>query len=96
MKKILNILLCASVSFGAWAMPGEIERIASLRETADSLHGIGRTDSAELVIREAISLAEKIGDKTQIVGHIPRREFFSVLSDASMKRLQATGKRLKL
>lgn len=68
MKKILNILLCASVSFGAWAMPGEIEKIASLRETADSLHGIGRTDSAELVIREAISLAEKIGDKTQIVG----------------------------
>lgn len=68
MKKILNILLCAFVSFGAWAFPGEIEKIASLRETADSLHGIGRTDSAALVIREAISLAEKIGDKTQIVG----------------------------
>lgn len=68
MKKILNILLCASVSLGAWALPGEIEKIASLRETADSLHGIGRTDSAELVIEEAISLAEKIGDKTQIVG----------------------------
>ena len=68
MKKILNILLSASVSLGAWALPGEIEKIASLRETADSLHGIGRTDSAELVIEEAISLAEKIGDKTQIVG----------------------------
>lgn len=96
MKKILNILLCASVSFGAWALPGEIERIASLRETADSLHGIGRTDSAELVIREAIPLAEKIGDKTQIVGTYSSQGVFLRSLGRIDEALASYGKALEI
>lgn len=96
MKKILNILLCASVSFGAWALPGEIEKIASLRETADSLHGIGRTDSAELVIREAIPLAEKIGDKTQIVGTYSSQGVFLRSLGRIDEALASYGKALEI
>lgn len=96
MRKILNILLCASVSFGAWALPGEIEKIASLRETADSLHGIGRTDSAELVIREAIPLAEKIGDKTQIVGTYSSQGVFLRSLGRIDEALASYGKALEI
>ncbi|MDE5886312.1 MAG: hypothetical protein K2H46_01865 [Muribaculaceae bacterium] len=46
----------------------EIAGIAALREAADSLHNVGRTDSAVIVGAEAIRLAENIGDPTQIVG----------------------------
>ena len=46
----------------------DIAEIAALREAADSLHNVGRTDSAVIVGAEAIRLAENIGDPTQIVG----------------------------
>lgn len=42
--------------------------IATLREAADSLHGIGRTDSAAIVGQRVIELAEKAGNPTLIVG----------------------------
>ena len=42
--------------------------IATLREAADSLHGIGRTDSAAIVGQRVIELAEKTGNPTLIVG----------------------------
>ncbi|MDE6650357.1 MAG: hypothetical protein K2K45_10560 [Muribaculaceae bacterium] len=68
MKSFLSSLfltLSVAVSF---AVPGSLPEIASLREAADSLHSIGRTDSAVIVGQRAIDLAEKSGDLTQIVG----------------------------
>lgn len=52
----------------SFASGNDIAEIARMRETADSLHSIGRTDSAAIVGEEAIRLADKIGDPTQIVG----------------------------
>ncbi|MDE7181190.1 MAG: hypothetical protein K2N88_08355 [Muribaculaceae bacterium] len=46
----------------------EVDRIVELRATADSLHSIGRTDSAALVGDQAVRLAIEIDDPTQIVG----------------------------
>ena len=66
MKKIVVTLL--SVLFPLVALSGVTEEIASLREAADSLHGVGKTDSAVIVGERAIRLAEKSGDKVQMVG----------------------------
>lgn len=66
MKKIVLTLL--SVLFPLMALSGITEEIASLREAADSLHGVGKTDSAVIVGERAIRLAEKSGDKVQMVG----------------------------
>ena len=66
MKKIVLTLL--SVLFPLVALSGVTEEIASLREAADSLHGVGKTDSAVIVGERAIRLAEKSGDKVQMVG----------------------------
>lgn len=66
MKKIVLTLL--SVLFPLMALSGVTEEIASLREAADSLHGVGKTDSALIVGERAIRLAEKSGDKVQMVG----------------------------
>lgn len=52
----------------SFASADDIAEIARLRETADSLHSIGRTDSAAIVGAQAISLAERCGSPTQIVG----------------------------
>lgn len=57
--------LSSAMSF---AYADDIAEIAHLRETADSLHCIGRTDSAAIVGEQAILLADKCGDPTQIVG----------------------------
>ena len=46
----------------------DIAQITSLRIAADSLHTIGRTDSAAIVGEQAIALAVASGDPTQIVG----------------------------
>lgn len=59
----LALVLVSGVTFGA-----VVEDIAKLRETADSLHSVGRTDSAALVGEHAVRLAEKSGDLTQILG----------------------------
>lgn len=67
-KRILAMLLLV---IGVMLCRGEekgIAEIAALREVADSLHNVGRTDSAVIVGAEAIRLAEKSGDPTQIVG----------------------------
>ncbi|MDE6298090.1 MAG: hypothetical protein K2M10_00390 [Muribaculaceae bacterium] len=69
MKKTLLIIILYVIGYSsANASNHGIAEIAALRETADSLHNVGRTDSAMLVGAEAIRLAEKIGDPTQIVG----------------------------
>lgn len=68
MKKTLTLLLMLVSLTIAYAMPEKIEEIARLRETADSLHSIGRTDSAAIVGEKAMRLAEASGDPTQIVG----------------------------
>ncbi|MDE5838351.1 MAG: hypothetical protein K2H39_04795, partial [Paramuribaculum sp.] len=44
------------------------DKISELRETADSLHSIGRTDSAAIVGEQALCLAIATEDPTQIVG----------------------------
>lgn len=59
------MILSSAMSF---AYADDIAEIAHLRETADSLHSIGRTDSAAIVGEQAILLADKCGDPTQIVG----------------------------
>ncbi|MGN0237095.1 MAG: ATP-binding protein [Lepagella sp.] len=52
----------------AFAAPSDVDEIARLRQAADSLHSIGRTDSALVVGQQAIRLANKLNDPTQIVG----------------------------
>lgn len=44
------------------------DEISALREAADSLHSIGRTDSAAVVGQRAIELSEQSGNPTLIVG----------------------------
>lgn len=46
----------------------KVDKIVELRETADSLHSIGRTDSAAVVGEQAVRLAIEIENPTQIVG----------------------------
>ena len=46
----------------------KVDKIVELRETADSLHSIGRTDSAAIVGEQAVRLAVEIENPTQIVG----------------------------
>lgn len=68
MRTIILSLLMAFTSAISFASADDIAEIARLRETADSLHSIGRTDSAAIVGAQAISLAERCGSPTQIVG----------------------------
>lgn len=68
MKSILTLVFAFIIAFAANATHGDIEDIARLREAADSLHGIGRTDSAIIVGAKAVKLANESGDPIQIVG----------------------------
>lgn len=68
MKTLLTILSALAVSLMAHVFAADTAEIARLRETADSLHSIGRTDSALIVGAKAITLANESGDPTQIVG----------------------------
>lgn len=68
MRTVIISLLFSITSVMSFASGNDIAEIARMRETADSLHSIGRTDSAAIVGEEAIRLADKIGDPTQIVG----------------------------
>ena len=61
---LLSFLFCIA----SYASTASIEQIAALREAADSLHSIGRTDTAAIVGEKAIRLALENGDPTQIVG----------------------------
>lgn len=68
MKALLSLLCAFAVSLVAHTAPLLSEDITRLRDTADSLHSIGRTDSALIVGAKAIKLAHESGDPTQIVG----------------------------
>ncbi|MDE6291281.1 MAG: hypothetical protein K2M16_07095 [Muribaculaceae bacterium] len=68
MRKQLILVICILTSLAAFSEPVSIAKIARMREVADSLHSIGRTDSAAIVGEKAIRLAEASGDLTQIVG----------------------------
>ena len=68
MKPRLIVLSALFTSLVVFAANDRITEIAALRETADSLHGIGRTDSAVIVGARAVGLAQESGDLTQIVG----------------------------
>lgn len=68
MKTIVLSLLMAITSVMTYASADDIAEIARLRVTADSLHSIGRTDSAAIIGEKAIWLADKSGNPTQIVG----------------------------
>ncbi len=70
MRTLLSLFLALSslLSAAAYSYTPEIQEIARLRAEADSLHSIGRTDTAVIVGAEAIRLAKESGDATQIVG----------------------------
>ncbi len=68
LKRLVLLGIFISIFSVSFASEAIFERIGALREAADSLHSIGMTDSAAVVGREAILLAEKSGDPTQIVG----------------------------
>lgn len=64
------LVLLAFLYIGLFANAADvlIDEIACLRNVADSLHSVGRTDSAIVVGSRAIELAEQSGDAVQIVG----------------------------
>lgn len=68
MRTVIISLLVALSSAMSFAYADDVAEIARLREAADSLHSIGRTDSAAIVGERAIKLADKSGNPTQIVG----------------------------
>lgn len=67
MRRIASLFI-ALFSAMSFASGGNTAEIARLREAADSLHSVGRTDSAAVVGEKAILLADKAGDPVQIVG----------------------------
>lgn len=67
MRTVILSLIIAFTSVMSFAS-NDVAEIAHLREVADSLHSVGRTDSAAIVGEQAILLAEKCGDLIQIVG----------------------------
>lgn len=68
MKHLSFLVILIISSFTSSATSTKIEGIARMRETADSLHSIGRTDSAVVVGERAIHLAIETGDPIQMVG----------------------------
>lgn len=68
MKHLILTVILITSSIIVSAEPIEIGELTKLRETADSLHNVGRTDSAAIVGEQAIRLAVKSGDQAQIVG----------------------------
>lgn len=71
MRRTLSLLLCLFTLILPSANAGEtevLEEIAALRSEADSLHSIGKTDSAIIVCERAIELAERSEIPTMIVG----------------------------
>lgn len=83
MKKLLTLLLAVCIASIAFATNSDkISDIGVLREVADSLHSIGRTDSAAVVGERAIKLAEQLGDPVQLVGtHSAQGVFLRSLGD---------------
>ena len=67
MKRLLFIFL-AVFSLSSAAVGKEDQEIAALRAEADSLHSIGKSDSAIIVGEKALRLAEKSGNKVEVLG----------------------------
>lgn len=68
MKPILTVLMLALCSLTLSANTERTAETARLLEAADSLHSIGRTDSAAVVGQRAVALAYECDDPTLIVG----------------------------
>lgn len=68
MRHVFLCLIFIVSAVTASSAPPSVEEIARLREAADSLHSIGRTDSAVIVGAEAIRLADRLDDPVQLVG----------------------------
>ena len=68
MKHHLTAVMCALCCLTSFATPDKISEIALLLEAADSLHSIGRTDSATVVGQRAVDLAYECDNPTLIVG----------------------------
>lgn len=68
MRSVILFLFIVFFSVVSFALTDDMAEIAHLREVADSLHSIGRTDSAVVIGEKAILIANKCGDPTQIVG----------------------------
>ena len=67
MKRLVFIIL-AAFSLSAVAESKVEQEIAALRAEADSLHSIGKSDSAIIVGEKAVRLAEKSGEKVKVLG----------------------------
>ena len=63
LSAVFVLISCLSAIHGT-----SLTELAALREAADSLHSIGRTDSAAIVGQRAIEMAVNLGDPAQIVG----------------------------
>lgn len=68
MKAFISAFLLVFASMGAIASPDRLDEIAARLEVADSLHSIGRTDSAAIVGERTIELARECNDPAMIVG----------------------------
>lgn len=68
MRKLTVAVLLIINAITVFASSAKFDEVVKLREAADSLHSIGRTDSAVIVGERAIRLALEIDDPVQIVG----------------------------
>lgn len=68
MKSVFALVLGVFTFIAAAASAPKQEEIVRLLEVADSLHSVGRTDSAAVVGKSAIELARDYGDPMLIVG----------------------------
>lgn len=68
MRKLTVAVLLIINAITVFASSAKFDEVVKLREAADSLHSIGRTDSAVIVGERAIRLAREIDDPVQIVG----------------------------
>ncbi|MDE7412187.1 MAG: hypothetical protein K2N05_00150 [Muribaculaceae bacterium] len=67
MKKFV-LFLSVFISFCTFGQTQDIKEISLLRAQADSLHSIGKSDSAIMIGEKAITLSKKINNKVQIMG----------------------------
>lgn len=70
MKTLFATLMLICCFASALSATDSRNRIEQLLETADSLHGAGRTDSASVLGREALELARQSGDATMQVASL--------------------------
>lgn len=68
MKRLIILFISLFIGLPTVSAAAPPTEIARLRAVADSLHSIGRTDSAIVVGRRAIQLAERSGNALHILG----------------------------